>query len=102
MILDRYEGPAFVVIEGRTVDGVVQLTSYQGEDICYWGGLLHVISVRDRSLLLGSDHAFLTIGGPETYVTISEGEQADGPLAVTGHGEPPFGAADRTGKERWA
>lgn len=101
MILGRYEGPAFVVIEGRTVDGVAQLTSYRGEDICYWGGLLHVTSTRDRSLLLASDHAFLTIGGPETYVTIGEGDQTDGPLAVTGHGEAPFGATDRTGGLSW-
>lgn len=101
MILDRYEGPAFVVIEGKTVDGVVQLASYQGEGICYWGGVLHVISTRDRDLILHSDHAFLTIGGPETYVTISEGDPADGPLTVTGHGEPPFGATDRTRGLSW-
>jgi Domain of unknown function (DUF4873) len=102
VILDRYEGPAFVVTEARTIHGVVQLTSWQGEGICYWGGLLHLTSTRDRALAIASEHTFLTIGGPETYVTIGEGDQEDGPLAVTGHGEPPFGAPDRTGKERWA
>jgi hypothetical protein len=102
VILDRYEGPAFVVTEARTLDGVVQLTSWRGEDICYWGGVLHLIAVRDRALAVASEHTFLTIGGPETYVTISEGDQADGPLAVTGHGEPPFGAPDRTAGLSWA
>ena len=98
MILGRYEGPAFVVIEARTLDGVVQLTSWEGEGICYWGGLLHLTSSRDRALALCSEHSFLTIGGPETYVTLGEGDQADGPLTVTGHGEPPFGAPDNTGR----
>lgn len=94
MTLGRYEGDAYVMIEGRTVHGVVQLTSWRGEEICYWGGVLHVTSLRDRSLILFSDHTFLTIGGPEVYVSIGEGEQADGPLEVTGHGEPPFGRTD--------
>lgn len=102
MILGEYEGPAFLVTEARTIDGVVQLAAWQGEGIRYWGGVLHLTSVRDRSIAIGSQHTFLTIGGPETYVTVGEGEQADGPLAVTGHGEPPFGVTDRTGKERWA
>lgn len=101
MILGRYEGPAFLVIEAARIDGVVQLTSWQGDGICYWGGLLHLASARDRSLALCSEHSFLTIGGPETYVTVGEGEQENGPLAVTGHGEPPFGATDTPAGLSW-
>lgn len=102
MILGRYEGPAFVVTEARTIDGVVQLTSWQGEGICYWGGVLHLTGTKDRYLAVTSKHTFLTIGGPEVYVTVSDGDQADGPLALTGHGEPPFGETDRSGGLRWA
>lgn len=102
MILDRYEGVAFVVVEGRTVDGVVQLTSWRGDDICYWGGVLHLTSLRDRDLVMASEHAFLTTGGPQVYVTLGRGDETDGPLAVTGHGEPPFGVSDRSGDLRWA
>jgi hypothetical protein len=101
VILGRYEGPAFLVTEARNLDGVVQLTSWRGEEICYWGGVLHLFSAKDRTLAVASDHAFLTIGGPQVYVTVSEGDQADGPLAVTGHGKPPFGATDTTGGLSW-